>query len=66
MPAQRRLHDEGHEADAGVIDREETEQRIAAAAERACRLSPEGIVGQRRAGRPECHERREIAQVCDL
>ena len=60
--ARRRLHDEREQAGRGVVDREEAEQRFAAA-ERFDRLRLEDVVDERGAHRAEQHERGEIAQV---
>jgi hypothetical protein len=61
-PRRRRLEHERQQAGAGVVQREEAEQ-IVAAAEGRNRFGLEQVVHQGRAGRAEQNERRQVAQV---
>ncbi len=61
-PARRGLQDEGDEARARVIDREEPQEGVAASEGRH-RLGLEDVIDQRRAQRAEQHECGEVSQV---
>ena len=60
--AHRRLHHERQQADAGVVDRKEAQQRVPAA-ERFHRRGLEHIVGDCRGQRAQEHEGRQVLQV---
>ena len=57
-----RLDDERQQTDAGVVQREEAEQALAAS-ERLDGLGLEDVVDQRGANRAEQHERGQVAQI---